>query len=68
MPWEKFPEAYFCGGGPRIRTANVYHEGPDLQSGVAHAIATRPPVFFNKLSIQVCCYAKESMVEFIRAL
>ena len=31
------------GGGPRIRTANVYHEGPDLQSGAAHAIAARPP-------------------------
>ena len=31
------------GGGPRIRTANVYHGGPDLQSGAAHAIAARPP-------------------------
>ena len=32
-----------CGGGPRSRTANVYHEGPDLQSGDAHALASRPP-------------------------
>ena len=31
------------GGGPRSRTANVYHEGPDLQSGDAHALASRPP-------------------------
>lgn len=31
------------GGCPRIRTANVYHEGPDLQSGDAHAIASRHP-------------------------
>jgi hypothetical protein len=33
------------GGGPRSRTANVYHEGPDLQSGDAHALASRPPNF-----------------------
>lgn len=31
------------GGCPRIRTANVYPEGPDLQSGAAHAIAARHP-------------------------
>ena len=31
------------GGCPRSRTANVYHEGPDLQSGDAHAIASRTP-------------------------
>ncbi len=35
--------AHKLGGGPRIRTANVYHGGPDLQSGAAHAIAARPP-------------------------
>jgi hypothetical protein len=31
------------GGCPRIRTANVYLWGPDLQSGAAHAIAARHP-------------------------
>lgn len=31
------------GGCPRSRTANVYHMGPDLQSGVEHAISTRHP-------------------------
>ena len=35
--------AHKLGGGPRSRTANVYHEGPDLQSGDAHALASRPP-------------------------
>lgn len=33
------------GGDPRIRTANVYPAGPDLQSGAAHAIAARSPKF-----------------------
>lgn len=36
------------GGDPRIRTANVYPVGPDLQSGAAHAIAARSPVFWSE--------------------
>ena len=34
------------GGCPRSRTANVYHEGPDLQSGAEHAISARHPKLF----------------------
>lgn len=32
------------GGCSRIRTANVYHEGGDLQSPDAHALASKHPL------------------------
>lgn len=37
-----------CGGRPWSRTRNVYHAGPDLQSGGAHAIAPRRPLIIGQ--------------------
>ena len=42
-----YPKTFEYGGAGWSRTNNVYPEGPDLQSGDAHAIASTTPYCFD---------------------